>query len=339
MRVPFTRKSRFCNCCGAKYAKDRALAMSAKLLNCAHRHVVFTIPEELRQYFAHERGLLNLLYEAAAETVTYRFNSRNKSESYIPGMICVLHTFGRDLKWNPHIHMVLCEEAIGNSNIWRRFDHINYEGLRRSWQFSLLKRLSAKITCPAFKTLVDKLYADHNSGFYVNSPPIKHFSAGVINYIVRYAGRPVLAQSRITNYDGDSVTFTYTPHGSNELVSETLTVFDFIKKLIIHIPERGFKMIRYYGFYCRRSAKRKQYLQRTKKMEPFEVENMKSIYRSWRKRAIHSFRRDPVKCIYCGSLLELIEIFCDPRKIKYYFTIYNRWIDPYLERLNSYAKG
>ena len=29
--VPFTCKSRFCNCCGAKYAKDRALNMSAKL--------------------------------------------------------------------------------------------------------------------------------------------------------------------------------------------------------------------------------------------------------------------------------------------------------------------
>jgi hypothetical protein len=234
--------------------------------------------------------------------------------------------------------MVLCEEAIGNSNIWRKFVHINYEGLRRSWQFSLLKRLSTKITCPTFKTLVDKLYANHHSGFYVNSPPIKHFSAGVINYIVRYAGRPVLAQSRITNYDGDSVTFTYTPHGSNDSVSETLPVFDFIKKLIIHIPDRNFKMIRYYGFYCRHSIKHKQYLQRAKRLKPFVVENMKKIYRSWRKRIMHSFRRDPIKCVYCGSLLELIEIFCDPRKIKFYFAYFGRG-DPYLERLNTYVKG
>jgi hypothetical protein len=98
MHVPFTCKSRFCNTCGAKYSKDRALTMSSKLLNCAHRHVVFTIPEVLRKYFAYDRNLLNLLFEAAAETVGYRFNSRNKSENYIPGMICTLHTFGRDLK-------------------------------------------------------------------------------------------------------------------------------------------------------------------------------------------------------------------------------------------------
>ncbi len=98
MRVPFTCKSRFCNTCGAKYSKDRALAISSKLLNCAHRHVVFTIPEVLRKYFAYDRSLLNLLFEAAAETVNYHFNRRNKAENYTPGMISTLHTFGRDLK-------------------------------------------------------------------------------------------------------------------------------------------------------------------------------------------------------------------------------------------------
>ena len=52
-QVYFTCKSRFCNTCGAKYSKDRALFISAKLIDCSHRHVVFTIPTELRKYFAH----------------------------------------------------------------------------------------------------------------------------------------------------------------------------------------------------------------------------------------------------------------------------------------------
>ena len=97
-RVPFTCKSRFCNTCGAKYSKDRALAMSKTLLKAPHRHVVFTIPEELRPYFAQDRSLLNILFEAAAETIEYRLYTINKSEQYIPGMISTLHTFGRDLK-------------------------------------------------------------------------------------------------------------------------------------------------------------------------------------------------------------------------------------------------
>jgi len=97
-RVPFTCKSRFCNTCGAKYSKDRALAMSKVLLNAPHRHVVFTIPEKLRPYFANDRSLLNILFQAAAETIEYRFYITNKSEHYVPGMISTLHTFGRDLK-------------------------------------------------------------------------------------------------------------------------------------------------------------------------------------------------------------------------------------------------
>ena len=161
LHVPYTCKSRFCNTCGAKYSKDRALSMASKLLDCPHRHVVFTIPEELRKYFAHDRTLLNILFTAAADTIKYRFSQFSKSEAYEPGMICVLHTFGRDLKWNPHIHMILCEEAIGNSGKWRRFSHINYEALRRSWQYCILKLMSEKIDTPAFKALVNKLYADH----------------------------------------------------------------------------------------------------------------------------------------------------------------------------------
>jgi hypothetical protein len=72
--------------------------MSKTLLKAPHRHVVFTIPEELRPYFQKDRTLLNILFEAAAEAIEYRFYITNKSEQYVPGMISTLHTFGRDLK-------------------------------------------------------------------------------------------------------------------------------------------------------------------------------------------------------------------------------------------------
>ena len=151
--VLFTCKSRFCNCCGAKYSNERALSISSKLLDCSHRHVVFTIPEELRIYFAKDRSLLDLLFQVASQTIYFQFNKQNKSEDFTPGMACVLHTFGRDLKWNPHIHMILTEGGIGNHNQWKDFKHINYEGLRRSWQYLLLKFLSKKIKDPSLKFL------------------------------------------------------------------------------------------------------------------------------------------------------------------------------------------
>jgi len=36
-------------------------------------------------------------------------NDRNK---IVFGSVLTLHTFGRDLKWNPHIHCLVCEEAF-----------------------------------------------------------------------------------------------------------------------------------------------------------------------------------------------------------------------------------
>ena len=41
----------------------------------------------------------------------------NKTEKFTPRFISVLHTFGRDLKWNPHIHCLVCEEALDTKKI------------------------------------------------------------------------------------------------------------------------------------------------------------------------------------------------------------------------------
>ena len=83
-QVPFTCKSRFCNSCGAKYAKDRSLAISGKLLKGVHRHVVFTIPQELRKYFAYDRTLLNLLFEAAADTIFFGLRVQTRGRTIFP---------------------------------------------------------------------------------------------------------------------------------------------------------------------------------------------------------------------------------------------------------------
>ena len=69
--------------------------------------------------------------------------------------------------------------------------------------------------------------------------------------VVRYLGRPVIAYSRIDNYDGHNVTFHYNRHEDNKLIIEPIPATDFIKKLIIHIPDKNFKMIRYYGLYAK----------------------------------------------------------------------------------------
>ena len=143
--VPFRCKSRFCPSCGTKYAIDRTTAMSFKLVNCIHRHCVFTIDENLRIFFYEDRSLLNCLFAAVRSTILSLFHNMNKSQQFTPGFICVLHTFGRDLKWNPHIHCLISEGGIGNSGLWRHVKHFSYIFLRNAFRTSLLNLLEDKI--------------------------------------------------------------------------------------------------------------------------------------------------------------------------------------------------
>ena len=125
--IPHSCHSRFCNACGVKYAKQLAAKTTSFCLDCPHRHIVFTIPEELRNWFRQDRTRLNLLFVASRNTISILTNKsladklkkKKLSDTHyifkdIPvrnefGMIATLHTFGRDLKWNPHILCLIPE--------------------------------------------------------------------------------------------------------------------------------------------------------------------------------------------------------------------------------------
>ncbi|MBN7574737.1 transposase, partial [Clostridium beijerinckii] len=144
--------------------------MLLKLINVRHRHIVFTIPEELRIYFGKNRNKLKILPQCAAKAVTTWMRDLNKSEEFAPGIVTVIHTFGRDLKWNPHVHMMVTEDGTGNNTEWRHIRHISYLSLRKRWQKLLLDHLEELVGKKSeAKKLKNKLYRDKDKGFYVHA--------------------------------------------------------------------------------------------------------------------------------------------------------------------------
>ena len=84
--------------------------------------------------------------------------------------MCTLHTFGRDLKWNPHIHMLCTEGAAGNTEIFRIVSHINFKALRFRWQKLILDYLSKHLLAheiTLFKKIKNDIYKNFQNGFYV----------------------------------------------------------------------------------------------------------------------------------------------------------------------------
>ena len=164
--VPFRCKSRFCPTCGVKYCQDRSNAMAFKLIQCTHRHCVFTIDEELRLFFLEDRSLLDCLFNAVRSVVLRMFYQLNKSKNFVPGFICVLHTFGRPLEWNPHIHCLITEGGFSDDGFWRVVKHFNYPLLRKSFQTALLNEMEKHIG-PSFKKTKALIYKKDSNGFYV----------------------------------------------------------------------------------------------------------------------------------------------------------------------------
>lgn len=307
---PFRCHSRFCPTCCNKYSIERSTSMASKLIYCTHRHCVFTIPEELRLYFLEDRTLLNCLFSAVRSVVLRMFHKINKSESFIPGFISVLHTFGRDLKWNPHIHCLISEGALGSSFQWRTVSHFPFAFLRFAFRTSLLHLLHSRLG-DSFNQMKASIYKNHKDGFYVYAESKDCKPDIVLKYVGRYLGRPVIATSRIDSYDGDTVTFHYNRHEDNVLVTESIPAIEFISRLIQHIPERQFKMIRYYGLYARHKEQdKKLYRVLSRQKHRFLL-----CFHKWRSLILSSFGYDPLKCPCCGYIMEVVEVYYNHKPV------------------------
>lgn len=310
--VPFRCHSRFCPTCGTHYAQKRANAMANQLIAVRHRHCVFTIPEELRHFFKDDRSLLDCLFTAVRSVVLRMFLKQNKSKNFTPGFICVLHTFGRPLEWNPHIHCLISEGGHSDDGEWRNIHHFNYKLLRESFRTALLNELESHIGS-SFTNIKSQMYRMHENGFYVYAKPSLADPRTVTQYIGRYLGRPVIATKRIDRYNkaADTVTFHYNRHEDNKYIERTLPAIEFIKLLMQHIPEKNFKMIRYYGIYSRhRDIDKNLRRQRTS-----EQRRIFTSFTRWRESILLSFGYDPLQCPKCNSQMEILDIYHNHHRV------------------------
>ena len=106
---------------------------------------------------------------------------------------------------------------------------------------------------------IHALISEGGAGNITPWRPVKHFD---YNFL-RNAFRKVLLE-QLTSRIGPSFRKVknemYTKHEDNKTVTETIPALDFIQKLIVHIPEKHFKMLRYYGVYAKHHKQEKKLL-------------------------------------------------------------------------------
>ena len=327
--IGFSCHSRLCPSCGKKYRDQRTIKVSEKVLEVPHRQFVFTVPCQLRKYFLiHRNPLLNILFESVNDAFNLLLEHgapiAYKKEKRRLGFISFLHTFGRDMKWHPHIHVLMAEKYLNNKNELKKFDYFSFDFLRKTFQNVLFNKIYAyfKNNRPneekrKMYLLLKELKELYPKGYYVygrkfsNERTTTKDITELTNYIARYASHPPISERRITqcNIDEQLVTWYYDPHEDDDVEDEekkigrqyiTESVFDFIKRIVIHIPNKGFQQIRYYGFYAN---KFKNKIDDCSLFSEHELNKMRKAT-LWVNGLKYAFGYDPTLC-KCGTQMLL----------------------------------
>ena len=84
----------------------------AELLPCDYFHAVATVPSELHDVFRREQKFMyGLLMKVSAEAVK-ELCAKKRHLGALPGILSVLHTWNGELRFHPHVHMLITGGGI-----------------------------------------------------------------------------------------------------------------------------------------------------------------------------------------------------------------------------------
>jgi len=265
----------------------------------------------LWQLFNLNRSLLRHLSRLAAHVIKKAAAKKGVS----PGIFTALHTFGRDLKWNVHVHLsVTCGGLTLDNTQWKNLYYVK-SMIMPMWRYQIIRLLRESfdsLTLP--ETIREQCSTKQPWNAWLNQQYQKHWMVHFakrsdnhyrnVNYLGRYIKRPPLAQSRLKHYDATSVMFEYLDHKTGKHQTAVYEKQDFIHRFVQHIPDKHFRMINYYGFLANRN--RSQMLPKVFALLNLSAKNTFAL--RWRDLQKQAFGTDPLLCILCGGQMRFASL-------------------------------
>lgn len=222
------------------------------LLDIPYFHVVFTVPAELNPVFlGQQETLYALLFQAASETVL-KLCAERKYLGATPGITSVLHTWGQNLQFHPHVHMIVTGGGLTKDGKWRNSKKkffLPVRVLSAKFRGKFLALLKAR-----FPTLNPSLlHRCYRQKWVVYCKPPFDSAGKVISYLGRYTHRVAISNDRILSLKDGMVTFRWRDYShENQVKLMTLDAEEFIRRFLLHILPSGFRKIRHYGLFASR---------------------------------------------------------------------------------------
>jgi hypothetical protein len=281
-------RNRSCPKCQAAARAQWLTEREAELLPVEYFHVVFTLPQQIaRLALQNARRIYSILFRAVAETLLTIAADPKRLGAAI-GFLAVLHSWGQNLHFHPHIHCVVPGGGISPDNLrWipcrkyqksfflpvkvlsRFFRQRFLIHLRRAFRKGKLHfhgELESLAQPAAFEALCQKtgrvqwvVYAKRPFG----GP------AQVLKYLARYTHRVAISNRRLLSMQDGRVTFEWKDYAAgNQTKTMALEPAEFIRRFLLHVLPSGFVHIRHFGFLANRKKKQKLALCRSFLLTP-----------------------------------------------------------------------
>lgn len=308
-------RDRSCPMCQALSNELWVDAQNEHVLDIDYYHLVFTCPSELNPLiYCNQKELYALFFHAVAETIR-ELSEDPAHMGGTPGFISIMHTWGSNLSYHPHIHALSTSGGLDEDRNW----HQKKDG------YFLPGKAMAELFKGKFlsglKELHDtgKLCYEGNAVEYRNQykyqelldicheknwvTDIRESFAGaktVMHYLGRYTHRIAISNSRILRLDDNTVTIRIKDYKcEGEWKELTMEGVEFIRRFLMHIPPKGFVRIRHYGLLsnhkkrklipvCRNLIGCQEFLRRFRKDD--KVQAIRILY-----------KKDISKCPCCGE--------------------------------------
>jgi len=264
-------RDRHCpKCQGAKRAAWLEARLE-RLLPVEHFHVVFTLPVALHPLVLHHpRRLYDLLFQAASQTLLTLAADPKRLGAQI-GLTAILHTWGQNLLFHPHLHCVVTGGGLSpDGSRWiatrpgyllpvkvlaRLFRGKFLAGVKEAYhagELSFAGSVADLAEPEAFRRWLDALY---RQDWVVYVKPPFGGAKQVFRYLGRYSHRVAIANSRLVALEDGQVFFRWKDYADDHRTKVMrLTADEFIRRFLLHVLPKRFVRIRHYGLLAGRNV-------------------------------------------------------------------------------------
>ncbi len=283
--------------------------LTADLLPTAYYHVVFTLPHELHGIvMGNRKALFKLLFDAASQTLL-QFAKDAKWLGAKCSITAILHTWGQQLSFHPHLHCIVSGGGVDADNKWIAAKRSNDKFL---FPVKAMQVVYKAIFLKGLRWLIQnkQLQVDGiDTGKIIRQSGYKKWNvyakrpfdnvASVVEYLGRYTHKIAITAHRIADISEHSISFKYKDYADgNQQKEMTLSHAEFLRRFELHILPRRFVKIRHYGLLQNHGKiKRLNAVRQQLDLQPLPVKVQVPVG----QRMLEKYGKDITLCPVCNK--------------------------------------